>query len=121
MRSKTTASEPSRKRIAKRLSETRRWLGVSEEPAAAWLERYYQAANRYGYLRWFLDVLDERAWLANIYFLDDPGRPTSRAAWDTAIADAGKELGLAGVAVPNSGRAFLEAGKRAELLAPTMG
>lgn len=118
MRSKTAASEASRERIAERLSETRRWLGVSERHASAWLERYYQAANRYAHLRWFLDVLFEPAWLANTYILDDPDKRTSRRDWDAAIADAEEELGLAGVTVPNAGRVFLTAGERAEFLAP---
>ncbi len=96
-------------------------LGVSEEHASAWLERYYQAANRYAHLRWFLDVLTERAWLANIYFLDDPDKRTSRREWDAAIADAEEELGLAGVTVPTAGRVFLLAGERAELVAPPTG
>lgn len=117
MRSRTTASEASRKRIAERLSETRHWLGIGEEHAQAWLERYYQAANRYAYLRWFVDVLGERAWLANIFFIDDPDKPTSRASWDTAIAEAATELGLEGLAVPNTWRVFLPAGERDELLA----
>lgn len=118
MKSKTAASAASRKRIAARLSETREWLGVGEEHATAWLASYYQAANRYAHLRWFLDVLNERAWLANIYFVADPAKPTTRAVWETAIAGAEEVLGLADVTVPNAGRVFLPAGERTELLVP---
>jgi hypothetical protein len=118
MRSKIAAGEASRKRITERLRETREWLGVSEEYATAWLEVSYQAANRYAHLRWFLDVLNENAWLVNVYFVDDPDKPTSRTTWDTALDEPEKALGLAGVTVPNSGRVFLEAGTFAELLAP---
>lgn len=118
MRSRTAASDASRQRISERLSETREWLGVSEEHATAWLERHYQAANRYAHLRWFVDVLGERAWLANVYFLEDRDKSTSREVWDAAIDDAERALGLAGVAVPNSGRVFLKAGEHAELRAP---
>jgi hypothetical protein len=116
MRSKIDASETSEARIAGRLRETREWLGVSDEHESAWLDRWYQAANRYAHLRWFLDVLGEPAWLANIYFLDDADKPTGQDAWDTAITAAEADLGLADVTVPNAGRVFLKAGKRAELL-----
>jgi hypothetical protein len=120
LKSKTAATAASRKRIAARLRETRQWLGVGEQHAMAWLESYYQAANRYAHLRWFLDVLCENAWLANIYFVADPAKPTSRAAWDAAIIGAGTELGLTGITVPNSGRVFLSAGERTELLASSV-
>ena len=119
MRSKISASEPSRTRIAGRLSDTRHWLGVSEDYAKPWLERSYQAANRFSHLSWLLDILGENAWLVNIYFINDPGQPTSREDWDTALEAAEGELGLEGVTVPNSGRVFLEAGEREELLATT--
>jgi hypothetical protein len=117
MRSKISAGEPSRKRIASRLGETRQRLGVSEDHATAWLERSYQAANRFSHLSWLLDVLGEDAWLVNIYFLHDPEQPTSRAEWDAALDVAEKDLGMESVTVPNSGRVFLEAGEREELLA----
>jgi hypothetical protein len=117
MFSRLAASEQSRKRIAGRLLETREWLHVSERYARTWLETYYQAANRYAHLRWFVEVLDARAWLANIYFVEDPDRPTNRAAWATAIHRADSELGLAQVDVPGAGRVFLSAGLRGELLA----
>ena len=90
---------------------------MSEEYATAWLETGYQAANRFSHLSWLLDVLGENAWLVNIYFLHDPGEPTSRAEWDAALEVAEKDLGLAGITVPNSGRVFLEAGEREELVA----
>ena len=118
MRSKLAATEPSRTRIIKRLAETRARLGVGDEHADAWRDRYYQAANRYAYLSWFCDALGERAWLANIYFVNDPAEPTSRKEWEEALAEAEEELGLARVNVPHAGRVFLPAGTRAELLAP---
>lgn len=107
----------SRQRIAARLAETRAWLGVDEAHATAWRDRYYQAANRFAHLRWFTELLGERAWLANVYFLDDPDKPTTRAEWDTALDDADRELGLTGVTMPNSARVFLPAGERVQLMA----
>ena len=119
MRSRFAGTHPdSRRRILARLAETRAWLGIGEAYAPAWQDRYYQSANRFAHLRFFTELLGERAWLANVYFLDDPDKPTTRAAWKTALDDAERELGLAGVTVPNSGRIFLPAGERAELLAP---
>ena len=122
MRSRFSGTHPgSRRRILARLAETRAWLGVGETPAPAWRDRYYQSANRFAHLRWFTELVGERAWLANVYFLDDPDKPTTRAAWEKALDDAERELGLSGVPVPNSGRVFLPAGERAELLAPRDG
>lgn len=119
MSSRMTASEDSAKRIRPRLQQTREWLGVSETFRSAWEEELYQYANRLAHLRWFLDVLDdEQAWLLNVYFLADPDAATTQPEWDNALADAEGDLGLAGVEVPSSGRAFLKAGAREELLAP---
>lgn len=118
MRSRITATADSAEVIERRLQETRAWLGVAEDRASVWSGRYYQYANRLAYLRWFLDVLGERAWLLNLYVLCDPDAPTDQAAWTAALAAADAELGLADGPVPNAGRAFVSGGKRAELLAP---
>lgn len=100
------------------MTEARAWLDVPLDHAAAWSDRYYQAANRIAFLHWFREILGERAWLANIYFLDDPDHPTTKQAWDRALAGADGALGLQTVDVPGEGRAFLDAGKRDELLRP---
>lgn len=119
MRSRLSATDPvSRRRILARLTEARAWLDVPLDHAAAWSDRYYQAANRIAFLHWFREILGERAWLANIYFLDDPDHPTTKQAWDRALAGADGALGLQTVDVPGEGRAFLDAGKRDELLRP---
>lgn len=119
MRSRLAASDPdSRRRILERLADTRTWLGVPEQHAEAWTDRYYQLANRLAHLRWFRDVLGETAWLANIYFLADPGHPMTRAQWETALDNAEHEMGLTGVSLPDHGRVFVRAGTRDELLPP---
>ena len=118
MRSRLTAKDPvSCHRILARLAEARAWLDVSEEHAEAWSKRCYQAANRIAFLYWFHKVLDERAWLANFYFLDDPAYPTTKEDWDSALANSKKALGLQAVHVPGEASIFLRAGIRDELLA----
>lgn len=119
MRSRLAAKDPdSRNRILERLEETRAWLNVPEAHAAPWTDTYYQLGNRLAHLRWFQAVLGESAWLAKVYFLDDPAHPTTRDDWETALEAAEKEMGLAGASLPDHARVFLAAGTREELLAP---
>jgi hypothetical protein len=98
------------------LAEARAWLNVSDHYADAWSERYYQAANRIAFLHWYQEILHERAWLASVYFLNDPDYPTTKRAWDKALSKFDCALGLEAVRVPGEGHIFLEAGKRDELL-----
>jgi hypothetical protein len=119
MRSRLSATDPvSRRHIHARLTEARTWLNVPADCAAAWSDRYYQAANRIAFLYWFREVLCERAWLVNIYFLDDPDYPTTKQVWDAALSRIERALGLGTVEVPGEGRSFLPAGRREELLRP---
>lgn len=120
MRSRLAAKPDSRARILERLRATRRWLGITEHHAAAWSDRYYQAANRLAHIYFFHEILGEQAWMLNIYFLDDPDHPTNKQQWDSGLATAEKELGVDGVPLPGHGRAFLKAGQRAELLSPPL-
>ena len=57
------------------------------------------------------------AWLVNVYFVNDPHSPTSRAEWEIALAEIKGQLGLAGMSVQYAANLFLEAGLRGELLA----
>ena len=109
MRSRLAAKPASRRRILTRLQETRAWLDISEQHAKAWSERYYQAANRLAHIYWFHDVLGERAWMLNLYFVDDPDHPTRPEQWQRGLATAEKELGVDGIHLPGHGRAFLQA------------
>lgn len=128
----TRAGGDRRDLIAKRLAETRHWLGVEEieELASRWLGEFFQSGNRFATLRFFrhYDHLKplEPAWLVNIYFVDDQThltskRATSRQAWDAAIMQAEEDLGLAGKDVEHSGRVFLDAGTYADLVKATGG
>jgi hypothetical protein len=119
MRSRLTASDPdSRRRILRRLAETRAWLGVPERYATAWSDRYYEAANRLAHLRWFHQVLGEHAWLADLCVIDDREHPTSREEWDVQLAVIEREMGLDGRSIAGHARIFPPAGLREELLAP---
>jgi hypothetical protein len=58
----------------------------------------------------FREVAGVPAWLVNVYFVDDPHSPTSRAEWEAALAGIKAQLGLGGISVPHDVNLFLEAG-----------
>jgi hypothetical protein len=92
----TGASGSSKAKIESALGETKEWLSVPL--TAPWTGTLYQYANRLAHLYFFRNrarpAVD--AWLVNIYFLDDPYRPTSRAQWDDFLPDVRAELKLPG-------------------------
>lgn len=111
------ASPGSRSRIAEALAETRRWLGLSEDPTG-WLDplrpdepghsSVYQSANRLAHLYWLRERMRVQAWLVNLLFVDDKTHwPTSRAEWNAALPAVEQDLGLAAGAVPYVAHVFL--------------
>jgi len=86
------AAGDSRSRIERALAETKVWLGV--ETSADWLGSLYQYANRLAHLHFLLNQVGTRAWLVNLYFLNDPIGPAGEAEWREAIAAAKRTLGL---------------------------
>lgn len=112
----TATSDASRNQIAERLAETRRWLGVDESHASAWIDELYQSANRFAHLYFFRSIAKQDAWLVNLYFMEDPDRATTREEWEAALADAEQRLGLLGKAVPHSSRVFLKGQEPVELV-----
>jgi hypothetical protein len=108
------ASARSRKRIEEALELTKRWLGAS--PDSDWTGALYQSANRLAHLYFFRQVMGVPAWLINVYFINDPHWPTSRAEWEAALVGIKAQLGLAGISVPHTADLFLEAGSRGEPL-----
>jgi len=81
--------------ITKAIDDTKRWLGADTE--ADWLGPLYQYGNRLAHVR-FLRERGVEAWLVNLCFTDDETvKPTSEAEWRIGLADAKKELGLAGI------------------------
>lgn len=91
-------------KIQEAFDETKSWLGVS--PHVDWTGRLFQFANRYASLHFLREIVGVRAFLMNVYFIDDPVRPTSRKEWDDAIESVNRELGIKGE-VPYSAACFL--------------
>ena len=108
--------EKSIRMIKDGLAQTKRWLGVGDEPN--WLGSLYQSANRLAHLYFFREVLKIPAWMVNVCFVGDSREPTSRPKWDEALEDVKKDLGLEGRAIPHIADIFLPAQDRAELVGP---
>ena len=89
------------------LAATKQWLGVPLE--ADWLTDFYQLANRYAHLYFLTKVLVHDAWLVNIYFLNDPYKPTTREQWSTALSEVHSRLRLPTEPLPNVVDLFLDA------------
>jgi hypothetical protein len=100
------ASEESCSTIKKAFELTKEWLGASTDHD--WMGRYYQCANRYAHLYFLTQMAGIRAFMVNVYFIDDPNSKTTRAAWDPAIAAVKQGLGLSSE-VPFSESVFLNA------------
>lgn len=98
------ASAASKIRINKAFEATKCWLKVSTN--ADWEGRLYQCANRYAHLYYLTQVARVRAFLVNVYFVQDPWGQTSRKAWETAITSVKRGLGLESD-VAFSGQVFL--------------
>jgi hypothetical protein len=77
----------SKRKIESALKATKGWLRV--RPSAPWTSHLYQYANRLAHL-YFLRCLAEPkvdAWLVNVYFTQDPYRPTSKEQWDDFLPE----------------------------------
>ncbi len=71
------ASPESMVKIDDALEKTQSWLGVP--PEIDWTKRLYPSANRYMSLYFLREIAGVRAFLINVYFLDnDPIRPARR-------------------------------------------
>jgi len=86
------ASEASLAKIRKALEEARKWCGAT--PETDWTGPLYQSANRIAHLYFVRHWLNRPCYLVNLYFVDDPYRPTSVAEWEKALEAAHDELGL---------------------------
>ncbi len=86
------AGKRSRKLIEHSLAAAKRWCGASQD--ADWTGALYQSANRLAHLYFLREVLKRRAWLINVYFLNDPIRPTRHDEWENAIQLVKRTLGL---------------------------
>jgi hypothetical protein len=86
------APDRSRPLILETFSETRQWLNALETPD--WTGPLYRTANRMAHLHLLRNHMGVPAWLIQVYFLNDPAGPVSRADWLPAIAGAQARLGL---------------------------
>ena len=88
-----------------------RRLGSGFLPELDWTGPLYQSANRYAHLYFLTEIAKIRAFLVNVYFINDDPRPrarTTREDWDAAIERVDQELGLT-CKVPHSAAVFLTA------------
>ncbi|MBI9076598.1 MAG: hypothetical protein JEZ02_14420 [Desulfatibacillum sp.] len=86
------ASPKSRKLIDKALSEVKDFFDIPQE--TDWTGPLYQSANRLAHLYFFREICRIPAWLANVYFADDPHSPTSAKTWAKVLPGVKRELGL---------------------------
>jgi hypothetical protein len=113
-------------RILDQLRATRAHYDVPETPEVeeVWRGDMYQSANRYAFLRFFRACAGDgvETFLLNLYFCNDTTyKPTARAEWGPALAQAEAELGVAGVTIEHAARGYLESGTYEELVAATGG
>jgi hypothetical protein len=90
LESHCTASPKSRKRIEDALGEVRELLQCTS--TSDWLSPYYQYVNRLAHLLWLRSRVPTS--LVNVYFVDDPYRPTSTAQWQNGLKKMKDQLGL---------------------------
>lgn len=88
-----TAADSKRK-IETALSSTKKWLGARSR--MQWTSYLYQYANRLAHLYFLRSIAEPRvdAWLVNVYFMQDPYRPTSQVQWDDFLLEVKWALGL---------------------------
>jgi hypothetical protein len=91
------AEGASLKQVKEALSLTRQWLGVPDKYEDRWLGPFYQTANRLAFLYFLQEVIKVPAWLVNIYFMDDPYRPTSKEQWEGFLPEVKWTLGLSNI------------------------
>jgi len=84
----------SRRKIEMALSSTKTWLRARSR--MKWTSYLYQYANRLAHLYFLRHIAEPKvdAWLVNLYFTQDPYRPTSQAQWDDFLLEVKWALGL---------------------------
>jgi len=102
----TKAEGSSLRQIEKALAETKAWLAVPE--FADWKGPLYQSANRLAHLYFLRQVAGVPAWLVNLYFLNDPYKPTTLKEWGIGLRRVKQELGLNEIVVPYFVELFLK-------------
>lgn len=100
------AGEVSRPLIEKSLNAAKNWCGARAD--ADWAGPAYQSANRIAHLYFIRQRLNRPCLLVNLYFIDDPYRPTSQSEWSTALKTLHDHLGITN-RVPGLVEVFLPA------------
>jgi hypothetical protein len=104
--SKAKSGSRALEKIDVAIARTKAWLNV--DSSADWRGSHpyllngreykgslYQMANRLAHLYFFRKILGIDAWLVNVYFVNDPYKPTSIADWQAGIANSKRALKLA--------------------------
>ena len=103
-----------KEQIKRSLGETAAWLQLDDKRVKYFPDRatgsLYQYANRYAYLYFLNGIGRIPTWLVNVYFVNDPYRPTSRAQWEDFLTDVKLEFaGQRDFKHPQAADVFLEA------------
>lgn len=90
----TGAGENSKAIIDKALSETKKFLNLTND--IDWSGKFYQYANRLAHLYFLRVKCNKPTFLVNIYFIGDDtvSGPKTKQEWETAIKDLHTCLGL---------------------------
>jgi hypothetical protein len=99
------AGETSRALIQEAMAAAKSWCGARTD--ADWMGPLYQSANRIAHL-YFIQRLNHPCYLVNLYFVNDPYRPTTQSEWEIALGVVHRDLGLR-AAVPGLVEVFLPA------------
>lgn len=93
------------------LAKAQRWVGFGAVDPVQWTKPFYQYANRVAHL-YFLRKNGIKAWLVNVYFLNDPHwplAPRSPSQWNETIIQVERSLGFRGEDIGFMAKVFLDA------------
>ena len=86
------AEGKSRALIEKSLNAAKEWCNARAN--SDWTGPLYQSANRIAHLYFIQRRLNRPCYLVNLYFMNDPYRPTNHSEWCLALQTVHQELGL---------------------------
>jgi len=91
----TRATGNSKILIDKSIRELKAYLNVQN--SVDWTDTFYQYTNRMAHLYFLREKLKKKAYLVNIYFINDksvPNSPTTEKRWIDEIQDMKQYLGI---------------------------
>jgi hypothetical protein len=86
-------NENSLRLIERSISAVKAYLGVPDN--ADWVGPLYQYTNRLSHLYFCQHVIKRPAWPINVYFINDPFKPTSEHEWKVALPTVKSAAGVA--------------------------